>query len=186
MGQDQVPHIELTRKIVRRFNELYAPVLIEPKALVGECSRLVGLDGNSKMSKSLNNAIYLSDSAETIEKKVRSAITDPARIHPTDPGHPDICTIFSYQQVFNQDEVAEIEEVCKAGRIGCVACKKKLAAVIDSLLEPMRERRKKWEKEPGLIDQILIDGTKRARAVAQETMDQVKEVMHLDYFEQRL
>jgi len=184
VGQDQVPHIELTRKIVRRFNELYAPVLIEPKALVGECPRLAGLDGNSKMSKSLNNAIYLSDSTETIEQKVRSAITDPARIHPTDPGHPDICTIFSYQQVFNQEEVIEIEEVCKAGRIGCVACKKKLAAAIDSLLEPMRERRKKWEKEPGLIDQILIDGTKRARAVAQETMDQVREAMHLDYFNQ--
>lgn len=182
VGQDQVPHIELTRKIVRRFNELYKPVLVEPDALVGECPRLIGLDGSSKMSKSLNNAIYLSDSAEIIEQKVRSAITDPARIHATDPGHPDICTIFSYQQAFNEKAVAEIEEACKAGHIGCVDCKKRLAAVIDALLEPMREKRRKYEDKPRLIDDILLEGTKRARKLADETMEQVREVMHLHYF----
>jgi tryptophanyl-tRNA synthetase len=183
VGQDQVPHIELTRKIVRRFNELYSPVLVEPEALVGECPRLLGLDGSLKMSKSLNNAIYLSDSQETIKQKVRSAITDPARIHPTDLGHPNICTVFRYQKTFNKNFVDELKEACKGGRIGCVECKNRLAEAIESLLEPMRERRNKYEKEPRLIDEILIDGTKTARAVAQETMAEVRKAMHLDYFD---
>jgi len=183
VGQDQVPHIELTRKIVRRFNELYSRVLIEPEALVGECPRLLGLDGSSKMSKSLNNAIYLSDSPDTIKKKVWSAITDPARIHPTDPGHPHICTIFSYQSIFNRDFAGELESVCKDGRIGCVECKNRLFRAIETVLEPMRERRKKYENNPNLITEILINGIKRARTVAQETMTDVRRAMHLDYFD---
>lgn len=182
VGQDQVPHIELTRKIVRRFNDLYAEVLVEPEALVGDCARLIGLDGNSKMSKSLGNAIYLSDPPDIVNKKVRSAITDPARIHPTDPGHPDVCTIYSYQQVFNRDFVDELADLCKKGKIGCVDCKNKLADVIEDLLAPIRERRSRYEKNPALIDEILLDGTRRARDVAQKTMDEVRAAMHLDYF----
>jgi len=182
VGQDQVPHIELTRKIVRRFNDLYSEVLVEPEALVGECARLIGLDGNSKMSKSLGNAIYLSDSSDVVKKKVRSAITDPARIHPTDPGHPNVCTIYSYQKVFNNDFVDELTDLCKKGKIGCVDCKNKLTDAIEGLLTPIRERRSKYDQNPALINEILLDGTKRARDVAQKTMDEVRAAMHLNYF----
>ena len=118
VGEDQLPHIEVTRFIARRFNELYGGVFPEPKAMVSEVSRLIGLDGNAKMSKSLGNAIYLKDDSGVIKKKVMSAVTDPARIHKTDPGHPDICTIFAYHKAFNAVEIPEIEECCKKGTIG--------------------------------------------------------------------
>ena len=181
VGEDQVPHIELTRKIVRRFNQLYGETLVEPDALVSQCPRLVGLDGNTKMSKSLGNAIYLSDSDEVLSKKVRSAITDPARIHPTDPGHPEICSVFSYQKTFNTENTGEIESACKAGKIGCVACKKMLVEKLSGFLEPIRERRSTFEKNPGIIDEILMEGTKKAREATHETMSKVREAMHIDY-----
>ncbi|HPT69335.1 MAG TPA: tryptophan--tRNA ligase, partial [Syntrophomonas sp.] len=148
VGDDQIPHIELTRKIVRRFNDLYKPVLVEPEALIGEVPRLMGLDGKAKMSKSLNNAIYLSDSAVEVEAKVKDAVTDPARIRKTDLGHPEICTVYGYHQVFNRTEVADIEKACRNGEIGCVQCKKKLSGCMNQLLEPMRERRVKYENQP--------------------------------------
>lgn len=182
VGGDQLPHIEQTRKIVRRFNQLYRPVFPEPEALVGEFPRLLGLDGKSKMSKSLNNAIYLDDPAEEVKKKVSQAVTDPARIRKDDPGHPEVCTVFAYHQAFNQEETPEIAEACRAGKIGCVACKKNLAQVINSLLEPMRERRVPYQNNPALIDDILREGTRKARNVAIETMKEVKAAMHLDYF----
>lgn len=182
VGGDQIPHIEQTRKIVRRFNQLYRPVFPEPEALVGEFPRLMGLDGKSKMSKSLNNAIYLDDPAEEVQKKVSQAVTDPARIRKDDPGHPEVCTVFAYHQAFNQEETPEIAEACRAGKIGCVACKKNLAQVINSLLEPMRERRVPYQNNPALIDDILREGTRKARNVAIETMKEVKAAMHLDYF----
>ena len=182
VGGDQIPHIEQTRKIVRRFNQLYRPVFPEPEALVGEFPRLMGLDGKSKMSKSLNNAIYLDDPAEEVKKKVSQAVTDPARIRKDDPGHPEVCTVFAYHQAFNQEETPEIAEACRAGKIGCVACKKNLAQVINSLLEPMRERRVPYQNNPALIDDILREGTRKARNVAIETMKEVKAAMHLDYF----
>ena len=183
VGEDQVPHIELTREIVRKFNRLYAPVLVEPEALVGDTPRLVGLDGNYKMSKSLNNCIFLSDSPEVVTEKVRSAITDPARIHTTDSGHPDICNVYIYQRAFNSNFVPELTEMCKKGRIGCVACKEILTKVINELLEPIRDRRAKYEANPGLVDTILIEGTKKARAIAKETMNEVRDAMHLKYFD---
>ena len=182
VGGDQLPHIEQTRKIVRRFNQLYRPVFPEPEALVGEFPRLLGLDGKSKMSKSLNNAIYLDDPAEEVKKKVSQAVTDPARIRKDDPGHPEVCTVFAYHQAFNQEETPEIAEACRAGKIGCVACKKNLAQVIKSLLEPMRERRVPYQNNPALIDDILREGTRKARNAAIETMKEVKAAMHLDYF----
>ena len=107
VGEDQIPHIELARKIVRRFNDLYKPVLIEPEVLVGDVPRLVGLDGKAKMSKSLNNAIFLADTPEEVWQKIRNAVTDPARIHKTDPGHPEVCTVYEYHRVFNPEEVAD-------------------------------------------------------------------------------
>ena len=184
VGDDQIPHIELTRKIVRRFNDLYKPVLVEPEALIGEVPRLLGLDGKTKMSKSLNNAIYLSDSSSEIENKIKEAVTDPARIRKNDPGHPEICTVFGYHQVFNRPELEEIEKACRQGEIGCVQCKKKLAGCINVILEPMRERRVKYENRPDLIQEILLEGSKKAQQVAQETMLEVREAMGINYFSQ--
>ncbi|MCX7883852.1 MAG: tryptophan--tRNA ligase [Caloramator sp.] len=183
VGEDQVPHIEMCRKIVRRFNELYKPVLVEPQALVGEVPRLVGLDGKLKMSKSYGNAIYLSESFDDIMKKVRNAVTDPNRIKKTDPGNPDICTVFSYQGIFNKNEKENIEEMCKNGKIGCVECKKILATKINELITPFREKRAYYEAHPKLVDEILIEGTNKARKVAKETMGEVREAMKINYFE---
>ncbi len=182
VGEDQIPHLELTRKIVRRFNDLYQPVLTEPEILVGEVPRLVGLDGKAKMSKSLNNAIYLSDTSEEVRKKVMDAVTDPARIHKTDPGHPEICTVFEYHKVFNQPEVGQIETDCREGKIGCVNCKKRLSGCIDTLLEPMRERRQTYIQNPALVKEILMDGTAKANQVARQTMKEVRIAMGIDYF----
>ncbi|MEN6460695.1 MAG: tryptophan--tRNA ligase [Syntrophomonas sp.] len=183
VGEDQVPHIELTRKIVRRFNDLYKPVLVEPQVLVGEVPRLIGLDGKAKMSKSLNNAIFLSDSIEEVNTKVRNAVTDPARIRKTDPGHPEICTVYEYHKVFNSGEVQQIESECRQGGIGCVACKNKLAGCINNLLEPMRERRIKYDNHPELVREILMEGTKKAYQAAQETILEVREAMQINYFD---
>ena len=181
VGADQLPHIELTRRIVRRFNELYAPVLIEPEAMVSTVPRLMGLDGNSKMSKSLRNCIYLSDSIKMVAERVGSAITDPARIHANDPGHPDVCNVFSYQKVFNPKFIPELEESCKKGTIGCVACKKNLINAINELLEPIRQRRAAYEKDMKLVSDIMITGTKRAKQEAEKTMELVRTAMKLDY-----
>ena len=181
VGEDQIPHIELARKIVRRFNDLYKPVLIEPEVLVGDVPRLVGLDGKAKMSKSLNNAIFLADTPEEVWQKIRNAVTDPARIHKTDPGHPEVCTIYEYQRVFNPEEVAEIENDCRQGHIGCVNCKKKLSEKINQLLEPMRERREKYNNES--IREILVEGTKKAHRTALDTMEEVREAMGINYLE---
>lgn len=183
VGDDQIPHIELTRKIVRRFNDLYKPVLIEPEALIGDVPRLLGLDGKAKMSKSLNNAIYLSDDAAEVENKVKEAITDPARIRKTDPGHPEICMIYAYHKVFNSGELAEIEHACRNGEIGCVQCKKKMAACINTLLEPMRERRQVYADKPERVKEILLEGTRKAQKAARETMLEVREAMGINYFQ---
>lgn len=182
VGADQVPHIEFARKIARRFNELYKPVLVEPKALVGEVGRLVGLDGSAKMSKSLGNAIYLSDDETTVAQKVSMAVTDPARMRRTDKGHPEVCTIFQYQKVFNPGYVEQLKHECENAEIGCVACKKHLSTVLNDLLEPMRERRAPYKENPKLIDEILLDGTARAREEAKKTMADVRDAMCLDYF----
>lgn len=179
VGEDQIPHIELARKIVRRFNDLYKPVLVEPEVLVGDVPRLVGLDGKAKMSKSLNNAIFLADTPEEVWQKIRNAVTDPARIHKTDPGHPEVCTVYEYQQVFNPEEVAEIEHDCRQGHIGCVNCKKKLSEKINQLLEPMRERRTQYNNDS--IREILIEGTKKAHRTALDTMAEVREAMGINY-----
>ena len=182
VGEDQIPHIEQTRKIVRKFNNMYGEVFPEPEALISDFPRLMGLDGKNKMSKSLNNAIYLSDSKEDVQQKIMKAKTDPARIHKDDPGHPEVCTVFHYHEAFNTEESDEIAEKCRAGTIGCVACKKRMAEKLNAFLEPMRERRKKYIENPELVDQILMEGTAKAREEAQKTMEKVREVMKIDYF----
>ncbi|MBB6671481.1 tryptophan--tRNA ligase [Cohnella nanjingensis] len=180
VGEDQIPHIEQTRKIVRRFNDLYAPVLVEPRALVGE--RLEGLDGNGKMSKSLGNAIALDCSTAELTDKVKRAKTDPSRIRKHDPGHPEICPIYGYHQAFNTDEAVEIQESCAKGSIGCTDCKAKIIQAMDGLLDPLRERRRLYEGREAFLDEVLISGTERARAIAKETMGEVREAMKIDYF----
>jgi tryptophanyl-tRNA synthetase len=182
VGQDQLPHIEQTRKIVRKFNQLYEPVFKEPEPMISRIPRLVGLDGKNKMSKSLDNAIYLNDDQDTVLEKVMSARTDPARIRATDPGHPEECTVFQYHKAFNEEDVPEIEKRCKAGTIGCVACKKRLAKAINELLDPIRERRQKYINNPDLVDEIIMSGTKRAKSIAEDTIKEVKQAMKLDYY----
>lgn len=182
VGADQVPHLELCRKLVRRFNELYKPVLVEPEFMVGKVGRLVGTDGSAKMSKSIGNCIYLSDSAREVEQKVSMAITDPARMRRADLGHPDVCTVFAYHKVFNPGFVKELRKECETAGIGCVDCKKRLSAEINALLDPMRERRAKYQANPKLLDEILIAGTERAREEGAKTMAEVRDAMHLDYF----
>lgn len=182
VGEDQLPHIELTRKIVRKFNAMYAPVLVEPEGRVSTVSRLVGLDGGAKMSKSLGNCIYLSDPPEEVRRKINSAVTDPARIHPTDKGHPDVCVVFAYHKAFNPGGVAEIEERCKAGTIGCVPCKKLLFEKLDALLAPIRARRAPLERDPDTVLDILRTGTARACAEGEKTMSLVRQAMKIGYF----
>ena len=180
VGKDQKPHLELTRKIARRFNELYGEVLVEPEAMIQPL--LKGLDGNTKMSKSLDNAIYLSDPADEVLRKVKSAVTDPARIRKDDPGHPRVCTVFAYHKEFNRDFAPELETICKKGQIGCVECKMRLAAKLNEMLDPIREKRAYYDIHLDEVDDILRKGTKRAIEVGQQTLAEVKKAMKIDYF----
>ena len=185
VGEDQLPLIEQCREIVRKFNSIYGEVLKEPEAVLSSEKRIKGLDGNEKMGKSLGNAIYLSDSEEEITKKVMSAITDPNRIKKDDLGNPDICMVAYYHNLFStKEEVKTVCEECKAGKRGCVACKKQLAHNIIEELRPIREKRAYYEAHPEEVDKILIEGTEKARKVAKETMKKVKKAMMLDYFEE--
>jgi len=181
VGEDQMPVVEVSRFVARRFNELYGEVFPEPDGLSGETPRLVGLDGQAKMSKSLGNCIYLSDPPEAVRSKVMSAVTDPARIRKDDPGHPEICTIFAYQKAFNAGESPEIERSCRAGSIGCVACKKRMIQILEEMLTPIRERRLLFEA-PGRVEEILSAGTATARSEGERTMEMVREAMHISYF----
>lgn len=184
-GEDQEPLIEQCREIVRKFNSIYGDVLVEPKIVLSEDKRIKGLDGNEKMGKSLGNAIYLSDTEEEITKKVMSAVTDPNRIKKDDLGNPDICMVSYYHKLFTSEgDVKTVCEECRAGKRGCVACKKQLAKNIIDYLAPIREKRKYYEEHPEIVDKILKEGTEKARKVAKETMKDVKKAMKLDYFEE--
>ncbi len=184
VGEDQLPLIEQCREIVRKFNSIYGETLKEPKAVLSSNKRIKGLDGNDKMGKSLGNAIYLSDSEEEITKKVMGAITDPGRIKKDDLGNPDVCMVAYYHNLFTKPEdVKKVCEECRAGARGCVACKRELAKNIIEELRPIREKRKYYEERPELLDEILKEGTEKARKIAKETMRKVKEAMKLNYFE---
>ena len=184
VGEDQLPMIEQTREIVRKFNSLYGQVFVEPEALVGDVKRLPGIDGNSKMGKSLGNAIYLSDTEEVLKKKVMGMYTDPTRIHATDPGKVDGNPVFIYHEVFNpnKDEVKDLEERYQTGKVGDIEVKEKLFIALNNFLKPIRERRSEFEKDPENLDKILIEGTDKAREVAKETMKKVRKAMKIDYF----
>lgn len=184
VGEDQLPLIEQCREIVRKFNSIYGETLKEPQAVLSSNKRIKGLDGNEKMGKSLGNAIYLSDSEEEITKKVMGAVTDPGRIKKDDLGNPDICMVAYYHGLFtNPEDVKIVCQECREGKRGCVACKKQLAANIIEKLRPIREKRTYYEERPELLDEILINGTKKAQEIAKETMRKVKANMKLNYFD---
>jgi tryptophanyl-tRNA synthetase len=184
VGEDQLPMIEQTREIVRKFNSLYGDTFVEPKALVGDIKRLSGIDGGSKMGKSLGNAIYLSDSEEELKKKVMGMYTDPTRIHATDPGKVEGNPVFVYHDAFNpnKDEVADLKARYRDGKVGDIEVKEKLFVALNNLLKPIRERRAEFEKNPEELDKILKEGTAKAREVAKETMAKVRRAMKIDYF----
>ena len=179
VGKDQVHHLEIAREIVRRFNRFYGDLFPEPQPLLTEFPSIPGTDGR-KMSKSLDNDIKIADSEEDTRKKVMTAITDPQKIRKNDPGHPGICTVFKLHKIFSKNETEQIEKDCCKGSIGCVACKKHLAENMNKMLAPIREKRKMFaEKEKDIIE-IFEEGSKKARSVASETLQETLEHMKID------
>lgn len=179
VGEDQQANVEITREIARKFNNTYAEVFPIPQAKLTSFPRLPGLDGK-KMSKSIGNTVLMSDSPDEIKGKVRKAITDPERIRRNDPGHPEICNVFTYHKVFNFEQVEEIRGNCISGTLGCVDCKMNCAEKIADYFSPMRDKREAFAKRPDTVKDILNDGAKRARIVAGETMAKVRSVMNLE------
>jgi tryptophanyl-tRNA synthetase len=183
VGEDQLPHIEMTREIARRFNRQFSEIFPEPEGLVGRVPRLVGIDGQAKMSKSLNNAIYLSDDENTVNDKVRQMYTDPTRIRATDPGHVEGNPVFMYHDAFNRDteEIKDLKERYLLGKVGDVEVKQKLAKSLNIFLDPIRERRAHFEKNHEMVREALELGTLRARDQAQTTMELVRDALDLGY-----
>jgi tryptophanyl-tRNA synthetase len=183
VGEDQLPMIEQTREIVRRFNRLYKKILVEPRAMVGQVARLPGTDGGAKMSKSLGNCIYLGDSSEQVRKRVMSMYTDPTRIHATDPGHVEGNPVFTYHEIFNPNkaEVDDLKNRYLKGTVGDVEVKEKLYLALDSFLEPIRARRAEYAAKPDRVKEILVEGTRKGRAVARDTMEEVRAAMKIAY-----
>ncbi len=181
VGKDQESHIEVTRELARRFNFLYGEVFPEPDALIGEVPTLMGTDGKAKMSKSLGNAILLSDDSKTVEQKVRGMYTDPTRIRADIPANPEGNPVFQYHDAFNPDkaEVEDLKDRYRHGRVGDVEVKEKLAQALNNFLEPTRERRAYYAARPQLIDEVLAAGAARVRPISQETLDAAREAMGL-------
>lgn len=178
IGEDQVPHLEMGREIVRRINHLYGDVLVEPQAILSQTPKLLGTDGR-KMSKSYNNCIYLSDPADVVNRKVMQMVTDPQRVRRQDPGNPDVCNVFAYQKIVSPDKLEWINEGCRSATIGCVENKKLLAERLNVLLEPFREKRRELEADPQTVDRVLEAGNARAREAAEVTMRRLREALHL-------
>ena len=186
VGEDQVAHLELAREVVRRFNNMFGggvEVLAEPQPLLTLYSRLPGLDGGKKMSKSVGNTIHLSDDAESVRKKVMSMYTDPKRVRADVPGTVEGNPVFTYHDAFNpnKEEVADLKDRYRAGKVGDVEVKKKLAAALNAHLDPIRERREAILAKPDQLREIMFEGSKRARAVAQQTMARVRDAVKVTY-----
>ncbi|MEK7595650.1 MAG: tryptophan--tRNA ligase [Patescibacteria group bacterium] len=183
VGEDQSPHVELTREIARKFNTTFKEVLKEPQGLVGRVARLVGTDGNAKMTKSLDNCIFLSDSSEEVKRKVMKMYTDPARVHATDPGRVEGNPIFIYHDAFNQDkrEVEDLKNRYKIGKVGDIEVKEKLFKALDEFLEPIRQQRAFYNSSPKKVEDILQAGIKKVRLEAKQTLDLVKNALKLNY-----
>ncbi len=184
VGEDQLPHIEMTREVARRFNRLFGETFPEPQGMVGRVARLPGTDGQAKMSKSLDNAIYLSDDEETVNRKVRGMYTDPKRIRADIPADPEGNPVFAYHDAFNDDkaEVEDLKERYRSGRVGDVEVKRKLAAALNKFLSPIRERRAHYQQRPDMVREVLIEGSRQAKKVAEATMSEVREKMGILYF----
>jgi tryptophanyl-tRNA synthetase len=183
VGEDQLPMIEQTREIVRRFNRLYGKVLIEPRAMLGAVARLPGTDGGAKMSKSVGNCIYLGDPTEVVRKRVMSMFTDPKRIHPTDPGTVEGNPVFTYHDVFNpnKEEVEDLKQRYRLGIVGDVEVKQRLFEALETFLTPIRTRRRELAANPRRVYEIIMDGTAKGRALAQATMAEVRHAMKISY-----
>ena len=182
VGDDQLPLLEQCREIVRKFNSIYGEVLKEPQQVLSKTTRVKGLDGNEKMGKSLGNAVYLVDDEETIKKKIMGAVTDPDKIKKDDPANPDVCMVYYYHKLVNNEEnVNTICSECKKGSRGCVQCKKELIEAMKEFLQPIQERRKFYEDNPDEVDRILKEGTEAARSKAIEQMAKVRKAMKIDY-----
>jgi len=178
VGEDQLPHLELAREIARRFNYMYSPVFIEPQAKLSKIAVLPGTDGR-KMSKSYGNTIQIADPPEKVREAVKSMVTDPARIHKSDPGHPDVCTVFAYQSAFAPEAAEGRRRECEGAKIGCVACKRQLADTLISVLAPIHERRRQLEAAPGQVESIIADGAMRARPIAARTLEEGRSAMKI-------
>ena len=182
VGDDQLPLLEQCREIVRKFNNIYGNTLVEPQPVLSKNTRIKGLDGNDKMGKSLGNAIFLVDDEESITKKVMGAITDPSKIKKDDPANPDICMVYYYHKLVTKgDELDTVCQECKAGKRGCVNCKKELIKNLIEFLQPIKEKRKEYEQNPELVKSILQNGTNVAKQRASENMKKIKEAMKIDY-----
>ncbi|HHX25865.1 MAG TPA: tryptophan--tRNA ligase [Firmicutes bacterium] len=178
VGEDQLPHIELAREIARRFNFLYQPVFPEPQERLNEVVLLPGTDGR-KMSKSYRNIIEISASAEEVKSIVANMVTDPQRIRRRDPGNPDVCSVYAFHGVFSKLGIEDIREGCRSAGIGCVDCKRKLADALNEYLEPIRKRREAILKNPGIIDEVLEQGAKKAAVIAESTLSEVRQAMRI-------
>jgi tryptophanyl-tRNA synthetase len=180
VGEDQVPHVEISREIARRFNSMYGVVFPEPEPKLTRFARLPGLDGiDRKMSKSAGNTILLSDPPADIQKKMRTAVTDPQKIRRNDPGRPEICLVFTYHTRFNAGEAEQIGADCRSGVLGCVDCKHRIASRVADAIAPIRDKRAHYEGHLDETEQILADGEARGRAKAEETMADVHRAMNL-------
>jgi tryptophanyl-tRNA synthetase len=178
VGEDQVAHLELSREIVRRFNRLYGEVLVEPQPLLSDTPLIPGSDGR-KMSKSLDNTIGVRDGEEAVRATVRSFITDPQKLRKGDPGRPEICPIFALHRKFSPDDVVRIEATCRTGELGCVDCKTILADHLVETFAPFRERRAALAATPGVARDVLAAGADKVRPIARETIEIVRDAMHL-------
>ena len=184
VGEDQAPHVEMTREVARKFNRMFARVFPEPAALIGDVGRLVGIDGNAKMSKSKGNAIMLSDDADTVAKKVRSMFTDPNRIRADIPGRVEGNPVFEYHDAFNPDvdQVDDFKSRYREGKVGDVEVKVALAEAINAFLDPIRERRNEFAEDMYYIEEVLMDGVERGRVIADETMMRVRDAMRISSY----
>ena len=184
VGEDQLPHLELTREIARRFNALYGEVLPEPEPILSVSPRIMGIHGKRKMGKSYDNYIALSDAPDVIKKKVMSMFTDPTKIYMGDAGHPDECNVYTYHTSFGVQMGKDVEEIareCKEGKLGCTRCKAQLAEILVAYLAPFREKRKHIEHNKGEIQKVLSAGREKAHFLASSTLKQVRQAMKMDY-----
>ena len=183
VGEDQTPLIEQCREIVKKFNSIYGETLTMPEQLLTKTPRIKGLDGNEKMGKSLGNAIYLTDTTEDVTKKIMSAKTDTNKIKKDDPANPEVCMVYYYHKLLENKNIETVCNECKNGTRGCVACKKELIEKMEEFLNPIREKRKYYKENPEIVDNVLKEGTNKAKKQAEETMNKVKNSIKINYFE---